>query len=177
MDPLKDFEIPEQADASMQAKAAVPSPDAGGDLIPGFPNPTNSRTPSSGVNRTVQHDPAQEDGYPDDRSNVGSDSSEEVILFKGRNAGRQQQQSPSPKPIGGGNGSIDAASPHEINLELRFTKESTDVTFKSKSISKVDGAGFISLNTNHPKRPSSRDRARIRTGTRTMKKPPSSLTT
>ncbi|KAI0436408.1 hypothetical protein F4803DRAFT_542330 [Xylaria telfairii] len=156
MDPLNDFEVLEQTGPLMQTKtAAVPSPGAAGDLAPGFPSLADSRPQSSGVNRTAQHDPNRGDEIPYDKSNVGSDSSEEVILFKGRNAGRQQQQSPSPKPVVGGNDSTDATLPCEINLELRFAKESTDVTFKSKSSSKVDEADFISLNTNHPRRPSS----------------------
>ncbi|KAI8950172.1 hypothetical protein F4801DRAFT_356161 [Xylaria longipes] len=156
MDPLKDFELPEQTDASMQAKAAVPSPNAGGDLIPNVPSPADLRSQSLGVNRAAQHEPTQEDEYPDDRSDVGSDSSEEVILFKGRNADRQQQKSVSPKPIDGGNDGRNAAVPREINLELRFAKESVDVAIDSDSVHKVKEVDFISLNTNHLKRPSSR---------------------
>ncbi|KAI0453989.1 hypothetical protein F5B21DRAFT_267873 [Xylaria acuta] len=156
MDPLKDFKLPEQTDASMQAKAAVPSPGVSGDLVPNVPNPAESRTQSPGVNRTAQHEPAQVDESQDDGSDVGSDSSEEVILFKGRNAGRQQPQNPSLKPVIGGNDGRNATVSHEINLELRFAKESMDIAIDSGSVSKVGEVDFISLNTNHSKRPSSR---------------------
>ncbi|KAI1733468.1 hypothetical protein F4680DRAFT_441605 [Xylaria scruposa] len=152
MDPLKDFELPEQADASMQAKAAVPSPDVNGDSVP-----TEPRTQSPYVNHTAKHEPAQEDVYPDDRSDVSSDSSEEVILFRGRNAGRQQE-SHSPKPVVDGNDDGNATVPSEINVELRFVKESVDVTIEPGSVSKVEEADFISLDTNHPKRSFSRKR-------------------
>ncbi|KAI1751139.1 hypothetical protein F4782DRAFT_507058 [Xylaria castorea] len=158
MDPLEDFELPEQADASMQAKAAVPSPDVSGGLVPNIPTPAESCTQSPDVNRMAQHEPAQEGVCPDDRSDVSSDSSEEVILFKGRNAGRQQQNSHSPKPVVGGNDSGNATMSCEINLELRLAKGSVDVAIDSDSVSKVEEADFIPLDTNHPKRSSSRKR-------------------
>ncbi|KAI0467232.1 hypothetical protein F4859DRAFT_270566 [Xylaria cf. heliscus] len=160
MDPLKDFEVPEQADTSMQAKAAIPSPDAGGDLATNTPSPAESRTQPPGINCTSQHELAQEDEYPDDKSDVGSDSTEEVILFKGRNAGHQQQKSSSPKPVVSGNDGRSATLPREINLEMRLAKGSKDVADSSNSISEVavevEEVDFISLNANHPKRPSSR---------------------
>ncbi|TRX88561.1 hypothetical protein FHL15_010512 [Xylaria flabelliformis] len=156
MDPLKDFELPEQADASMQAKATVPSPDVSGGLVPSVPTPAESRTQSPYVNHTARHEPAQDDVCPDDISDVGSDSSEEVILFRGRNAG--QQKSRSPKPVVDGNDDGNATVPREINVELRFVKESIDVAIEPGSVSKVEEADFISLDTNHSKRSFSRKR-------------------
>ncbi|KAI0550888.1 hypothetical protein F4679DRAFT_540702 [Xylaria curta] len=150
MDPLKDFELPEQADVSMQAKAAVPNPDVSDGLVPNVSTPAESRTQSPYVNPTAQHEPAQEDVYPDDRSDVNSDSSEEVILFKGRNAGRQQK-SHSPKPVVDGNDDGNATVPREINVELQVVEESIDITIEPASVFKAEEADFISLDTNRPK--------------------------
>ncbi|KAI0542456.1 hypothetical protein GGR58DRAFT_452377 [Xylaria digitata] len=140
MDPLKDFEIPNQIPSSMQPKAAVPSPDARDDLEP--------RPESPSINRKIQ--------YPDEESDAGSDSSEEVILFKGRNAAREQRKSPAPKRADDRGESGNATVAREINLELRFAKETTDVIVSSSPAPQVEELDFISLNTNPGKRPSSR---------------------
>ncbi|TGJ80768.1 hypothetical protein E0Z10_g7997 [Xylaria hypoxylon] len=142
MDPLKDFEIPKQTVSFMQSKAAVLSPSASDGLVPTTLRLAEPRTQSPGINHEAQH--------PDVESDAGSDSSEEVILFKGRNAARERQKSPLRKPTN------DRDVPREVNLELRFAKKTTNAAVISGSSSQVEELDFISLNTNHGKRSSSR---------------------
>ncbi|KAI1295013.1 hypothetical protein F5Y03DRAFT_410681 [Xylaria venustula] len=126
MDPLKDFEISRQA---------APLPD---------------------IDRAPQHELAQlQEEAPGAQSDVDSDSSDEVILFKGRNAIHQQRSSPSPKPTNGGNQNDDTTPPREINLELRLVKETVNVVVNSGSTSQVEEPDFISFDTNPRKHPSS----------------------
>ncbi len=156
MDPLKDFEIPEQTTPSVQAKAVVPSFDMSDDLVLNALGSAEPRAKSPGINLMAQHRPVQpQDKHPDVQSDVGSDSSEEVILFKGRNAARQQQRCSPPKPTGDSNENTNASIPREINLELRLVKETTNVAVNPDSASQVDELDFISFNTTHGKHPSS----------------------
>ncbi|KAF2971975.1 hypothetical protein GQX73_g1574 [Xylaria multiplex] len=141
MDPLKDFEIPNQIPSSMQPKAAVPSPDANDESEP--------RPQSPSINHKTQD--------PDEESDASSDSSEEVILFKGRNAPREQQKSAAQKLPDDRDERGSTTVSREVNLELRFVRKTTDVV-SSGPASQVEEPDFISLNTNPGKRPSSRKR-------------------
>ncbi|KAI0969094.1 hypothetical protein F4678DRAFT_180323 [Xylaria arbuscula] len=126
MDPLKDVEI---------SKQTAPLPD---------------------IDRAPQHEPAQpQEERPGAQPDVDSDSSEEVILFKGRNAIHQQRRSPSPKPADERNQNSDATPPREINLELRLVKETVDVVVNSGSTSQVEEPDFISFDPNPRKNPPS----------------------
>ncbi|KAI1130203.1 hypothetical protein F5Y10DRAFT_133873 [Nemania abortiva] len=147
MDPLKDFELPKQAASLVQAKAAVTTLSISDNSAPDAPSPTKSHIQASGINCTAQHEPARSEGdHLDDKSDVGSDSSEEVILFKGRNAGRQQQESSLPKAIDSRDDTGDATAPREINLELRLVKEAADTGSNSDPVSQVEELDFISFN-------------------------------
>ncbi|KAJ8127260.1 hypothetical protein O1611_g6376 [Lasiodiplodia mahajangana] len=154
MDPLKDFELPKQSASLMQAKATVPTLDVSDNLIPGTPNLAESRIKSFDIGYTAQHEPLHSQGQLDDKSDVGSDSSEEVILFKGRNAGRQKENSP-PKTANSKDDIENVTVANKINLELRFAKEVTDVTASSDRASRAEELDFISLHTKPRRRLSS----------------------
>ncbi|KAI0098809.1 hypothetical protein GGR51DRAFT_537041 [Nemania sp. FL0031] len=155
MDPLKDFELPKQSDSLVQAKAAVPTLDVGDNLIPDTPSPVESHMKSLGIDCTAHQQPVRPQGdHPDDKSEVGSDSSEEVILFKGRNASRQQESCP-PKTIDRKDNTRNPTVSRELDLELRFVKEVTDVTANSNPASPVEELDFISLHTKPRRRLSS----------------------
>ncbi|KAI0414610.1 hypothetical protein F5X98DRAFT_243423 [Xylaria grammica] len=143
MDPLKDFEIPRQTTLPIQPKAAAPSPDTRDGLAPNALQPTEPPTQSPSISGEAQ--------YLDIESDAGSDSSEEVILFKGRNAAREQQKRPPSKPTNGRgeNSNANATITREVDLET------TNIAVNSSSVSQVEELDFISLNTNHRKRPSS----------------------
>ncbi|KAI0875352.1 hypothetical protein GGS24DRAFT_499954 [Hypoxylon argillaceum] len=153
MDPLKDFELPEQKASSTQPRAAVPALNVSDNLSPDASSPMQSHTESSVTNYAAQLEPGQsQDNHPDDSPGLSSDSSEDVILFKGRNARHQQQKSPPSNPIA----SRDTSGHREINLELRLVKEATNLVPNSDSVSQVEEPDFISLETKHRRRPSSR---------------------
>ncbi|KAJ8120332.1 hypothetical protein ONZ43_g2932 [Nemania bipapillata] len=157
MDPLKDFELPGQTNSSMQAKAAVPTLDVGDRLGRDTPSPAQLYAQSLGSNCTVQNEQGQcQYGHPDDKSDVASDSSDEVILFKGRNASRQQQKSPAPRTINSTGDSSQPALQHEINLELRSVREAKDITRNSHSLSRVEEREFIPFDSKPTRRPPSR---------------------
>ncbi|KAI0404043.1 hypothetical protein F4802DRAFT_568653 [Xylaria palmicola] len=136
MDPLKDFEVPEQRDSPAQEKAAVLEALSPIELPAGSPS----------ANSTAHRDPPQVQGeHPDDMSDGGSDSSDEVILFKGRNAGRQRQKSPSPTV------ESDTAVQSQVSSESRSVEDSVDFTFCSTSVTQTEELDFISLETGHEK--------------------------
>ncbi|KAI3319964.1 hypothetical protein HD806DRAFT_255397 [Xylariaceae sp. AK1471] len=153
MDPLKLFEVPEQTAPSMQAKAAVPCPHVDDDLVPSPLSTRESRTQSPGVKQTAWQEPVHpRDEHADVESDPGSDSSEEVILFKGRNAGRRQQKSPSPRPDNDRNDSSNTNGPREINLALRIVKETVHVAVDADSVSQAEEPDFISFSENRGNR-------------------------
>ncbi|KAJ2973706.1 hypothetical protein NUW58_g8870 [Xylaria curta] len=157
MDPLKDFELPEQTNPSAQAKAAVPGLDADSNPVTTTLNAAELRTRSPGVNSTAQDEPALAQNKDlDARPEVASDSSEEVILFKGRNHSRRQQKSPSPTLVGDGNDSRKAVVSREINLELRLAEDSTNIATNFDTTSRGEELDFISLSTNSGKHQLSR---------------------
>ncbi|KAI0424946.1 hypothetical protein F5Y09DRAFT_322992 [Xylaria sp. FL1042] len=158
MDPLNDLEIPEQSALLMQARAAIPNLDVSGDSALNARRPAERRIPS-GTSREAPHEPAQPlDRNSDMESDVNSDSSEEVILFKGRSAARQQQRSPSPKPTNPRKENSDGTLPPKLNLELRLVNENADIAVSSSPVFQAEEHDFISLDTNHGKQSTSCNR-------------------
>jgi hypothetical protein len=164
MDPLKLFEVPEQTGPSVQAKVAVPHSDVEDDLIPSPPNNEESHIQAPSSNQTVSETSAQpQDECADVGSDLGSDSSEEIILFKGRNATQQQQRRPSLGAANNANDTSDSHGPREINLALRVVQEAVRISVDAESVSQAEELDFISLNENrgnrgnHGRGPSSRE--------------------
>ncbi|KAI1430940.1 hypothetical protein GGR50DRAFT_690106 [Xylaria sp. CBS 124048] len=126
MDPLKAFDIPRENPSSERAGAAdaADATDAAPDVIHGLTTAATISTSSNaqlrGADHAVCRQPSQPgDGHPDGESDPGSDSSVEVILFKGRNADRQQKESTSSTPTSDKNVSNDSIGLPEFNLPLR----------------------------------------------------------
>ncbi|GAP89812.1 putative g-patch domain-containing protein [Rosellinia necatrix] len=157
MDPLKEFEIPKQVASSTEPIPTLPSPDVDRDLAP--PAPSHGGLVSQDINQAAHAELSQPQGeHLADIPDIGSDSSEEIILFKGRNNRHRRQTSPSSKPAENRNDSMDTTTPHEIKLESTFVKETVDVSFTSGSAPQTGELDFISLDSNPRKRLSSRKR-------------------
>ncbi|KAI1345981.1 hypothetical protein F5Y01DRAFT_299061 [Xylaria sp. FL0043] len=158
MDPLKGLDVLGQTAQLMQAKATNPNLDVSDRSALDAPTPGEPCV-LSGTSREASHEPAQSlNGDSDVESEAASDSSEEVILFKGRSAARQQQRSPSPQPTGPVKESKDGVSSSEVNLDLRFITENAHVPINSVPVFQAEERDFISLDTNHGKQSASRNR-------------------
>ncbi|KAI0798351.1 hypothetical protein GGR55DRAFT_557168 [Xylaria sp. FL0064] len=158
MDPLEDLDVLEQTAQLMQAKAANPNLDVSDGSTLDAPKPGEPCI-LSGTSREASYKPAQSlNGDSDVESDAASDSSEEVILFKGRSAARQQQRSSSPQPTGPVKESKDGVSSSEVNLELRFITENAHVAVNSGPVFQAEEHDFISLDTNHGEQSASRNR-------------------
>lgn len=157
--PLEDLEILEQAASPIQAKATVATPGVGDNVLPNALSVAEPQTQSPASNDMTQNEPhrSQEERTADE-SDVGSDSSEEVILFKGRNAGRRQPGSPPPKVVDKGIDSRNVTEPRGSNSQLHFIGEATDIALKPDPVPQPDESDFISVNTQFEKRTSSRRR-------------------
>ncbi|KAI1181048.1 hypothetical protein F4777DRAFT_585386 [Nemania sp. FL0916] len=136
MDPLEELKIPEQRASSTQAKPAVPYFDGSGSQSPGV----NSVEP-------IQ----SQDQHLDNQSDGDSDSSEDVVVFKGRNISQAQQKS-SPKAPHDSNSSVNPTVPANINLPMRVAQDATDRIVHSVPVPQAEELDFISLDGKHEKR-------------------------
>ena len=156
MDPLKDVEISKQSDPPGQGKSSDSSSDARNSSSPNALEAGLAHIKLADTSHIAQHDTPQS---PEEesvaQSDVDSDSSDEVILFKGRDAARQQRKAPSPKPTSSGVvESTDASMPQETNLTVRFVEETTDDVMATDPDPQME-LDFISLKPSRPKRVSS----------------------
>ncbi|KAJ3552734.1 hypothetical protein NPX13_g11045 [Xylaria arbuscula] len=158
MDPLKDCEISKHPHSSTTKERAPDSNPEAGDR----PSPNALEAGVSHIDLADNGDTAQRETnqLQDERSaihsDVDSDSSDEVILFKGRDAARQQQEPPSPKPTRSIIESTGTGVSQETKQNLTIVKETTDVAVTSDSGLQIDDLDFISLEPRRTKHVSSR---------------------
>ncbi|KAI1496035.1 hypothetical protein F5X99DRAFT_401685 [Biscogniauxia marginata] len=131
MDPLKDLELPQQASTHLQAakkKDRVLTPpdttniaERGNTAI--IPNTPVTKESASQVrtNTTDYHSPSANNQYQDHTSDPDWDSSEEIILFKGRHGRRQQP--PRATTTDEEVGTTELIKLHEVDLELQVVQE------------------------------------------------------
>ncbi|KAI0517679.1 hypothetical protein F5B22DRAFT_93659 [Xylaria bambusicola] len=132
MDPLKDFEIPKHSSLPVQEKAVSSIYDQSNSLASNAVEPEVSPIQSPVIDRVAEPKSSQlQYEHPAAQSDVDSDSSEEVILFKGRDAARQQQKTFPSRPTSSMVEKARAASPQEVSLDFRVVREIVDVTISS----------------------------------------------
>ncbi|KAI8627532.1 hypothetical protein F5Y19DRAFT_477406 [Xylariaceae sp. FL1651] len=152
MDPLKNLEVSEQATSPTQAEANAPTPDVDQELISNTPSPEVSfNTNGAGLQQSIS-----KDQQPYVQSDPDSDSSEEVILFKGRAASRQQQHRSTQRRIDDGNNSNNAIVLRKTSPELPIVREATGNAIDTEPILPLEGPDFISLSTDRRQSASSR---------------------
>lgn len=156
MDPLEDFAIPKTG-SPMRSEPVDSSPETCRNSITRVMGLPDSSTQPQDINmiQIVQHKPTQlEDDRRDNESEPDSDSSEEVILFKGRNASHSQQRSPPRKSTEDRTGSQHAAVPPGLDSGPQLEKEAMDMVPKPNHAPRVDNFDFIPFNMTHGKRSS-----------------------
>ncbi|KAI2634530.1 hypothetical protein GGS21DRAFT_518243 [Xylaria nigripes] len=157
IDPLKAFEIAEQRPILNPAGDAVPSTDVADDLTQNPVVSAPSCTQSSEVDGAAHYPPVPpSDNHLDDLSDPESDSSVEIILFKGRSAENEQKQTALPKKINDKGDKSHSTKPPNVNLQLRLGKKAVRVTVNSDSASQADKSDYIPLDTKKTRKQPSR---------------------
>ncbi|KAK5625521.1 hypothetical protein RRF57_001237 [Xylaria bambusicola] len=144
MDPLKDFEIPRQSDPTVQEEVVISRYDKSNSLVSNAVKPEVPSIELPTIDHVTQSKPAElQDEHPAAQSDVDSDSSEEIILFKGRDAARQQQKFSPSRPTSSMIENASAAAPQEVTSDFRVVREITGVTISSGPGSQIDELDFI----------------------------------
>lgn len=157
MDPLEDFEIPKTV-SPMQSEPIESSPKTSrksSSKAIGLPD-SSTQPKDIDVTQIVQQESTQsEDGHRDNESEPDSDSSEEVILFKGRNAFHGQQKSSLRKAAEDRTDRQYSTVPLGFGSESQLKKEAMDMVRKPDHAPKAEDLEFIPFNMTHGKRSSS----------------------
>lgn len=145
IDPIKIFEQPQRQNTSIYAEVNVASSKSPG-LIQAITLPTVPETPEP-------HDNVQLNASQEDRdSKSDSDSSEEVILFKGRRTGHKQQSLSS--TIATGSSTAFANTVNTTSCGVQKLKVGADAKVDSASAQKIAAPEYLSL-VDEPERTSS----------------------
>ncbi|KAI1820526.1 hypothetical protein F4861DRAFT_57456 [Xylaria intraflava] len=162
MDPLKELEVSLQEPPPARAFTTATNPDIAHDSVPEAAVSAALFTQSPGADDAANRDLAQRSSeHQDDESDPDSDSSVEIIVFKGRNADQPQKTRALPDLAGSGSDD-DSAKPLVVNMPLRPVKKSAEVTAYSGSSSQVETLDYISLDASQRK-PSSSRKSRLNT--------------
>jgi len=152
MDPLKLLNLPGQPDQSVPPTETTTGPSGVGNIVTDAPRARKSEESSArlaNIDPIAQLEQAQsKDQQRDVSLDYSSDSSEEVILFRGRNAGSQKARFPSSPPI-----DSNAIGPLEVNLPLQATDEMVEMVFKPDAFVQVEEPDYIALDESRQRRP------------------------
>ncbi|KAI5919680.1 hypothetical protein F4810DRAFT_469692 [Camillea tinctor] len=148
MDPLKDFEVPQQISTQLHAATENDKERIAQDNARPVDNDTANGLGSEVLaDATDSKSPNVHDPRKDDESDLDWDSSEEVILFKGRNGHRQQ--SPPDVATKKEISNTDSMELHEMDLELKVVEKT--IQNEPPREPSLEPAAFIPLNIRKPR--------------------------